>query len=86
MNEQKTGTAEIGLFPFSQAAAAAAAQIAFTVLLGIGGNRTLQLFAQLGVIMVQEFILFAQEVAAHVLQKLIGRINIDCFLQKALLV
>lgn len=85
MNEQKTGTAEIGLFQFSQAAAAAA-QIAFTVLLGIGGNRTLQLFAQLGVIMVQEFILFAQEVAAHVLQKLIGRINIDCFLQKALLV
>lgn len=84
MNEQKTGTAEIGLFQFSQAAAAA--QIAFTVLLGIGGNRTLQLFAQLGVIMVQEFILFAQEVAARVLQKLIGRINIDCFLQKVLLV
>lgn len=83
MNEQKTGTAEIGLFQFSQAAAA---QIAFTVLLGIGGNRTLQLFAQLGVIMVQEFILFAQEVAAHVLQNLIGRINIDCFLQKVPLV
>lgn len=83
MNEQKTGTAEIGLFQFSQAAAA---QIAFTVLLGIGGNRTLQLFAQLGVIMVQEFILFAQEVAVHVPQKLIGRINIDCFLQKAPLV
>lgn len=79
MNEQKTGTAEIGLFQFSQAAAA---QIAFAVLLGIGGNRTLQLFAQLGVIMVQEFILFSQEVAAHLLQKLIGRINIDCFLQK----